>query len=92
MGGLFGGGGDSGMAQMRAEQEKLRKERERIAAENAEKERVAAEERRMRLSGMFGTKMLMEEDETGFLRKKKKPAQSTVGTGASVSTDTYTGS
>jgi len=87
MGGLFGGGGDSGMAQMRAEQEKLRKERERIAAENAEKERVAAEERRMRLSGMFGTKMLMEEDETGFLRKKKKPAQSTVGTGASVSSE-----
>ena len=78
MGGLFGGSKPDNSA-MLAEQERMRKQREELAAENAEKERVAAEERRMRLSGMFGTKALFSEDETGFPRKKP------LGSGSSIS-------
>ena len=81
MGGFFGGSKVDNSA-MLAEQQRMREERERLAAENKENERIAAEERRMRLSGMFGQKLLMTEDETGFERKKRK-----LGEGVDIYTD-----
>ena len=81
MGGLFGSGKVDNSA-MLAEQQRLREQREKLEAETAEKERLEAEQRRLRLSGMFGQKLLMTEDETGFDKKKKK-----LGEGADIYND-----
>ncbi|MBH48839.1 MAG: hypothetical protein CME71_11790 [Halobacteriovorax sp.] len=89
MGGLFGGSkDDSGAAAIRAENERLRKEADALKAETKKKEDDAAEKRRLKMSGMYGTGMLMEEDETGFLRKKKATGSATTGYGSSTTTST----